>query len=196
MPDTAARFYFDFVDPLSYLVELALCDIEAATGIRLERIGCELRPPPLPLTRPSDAHLERALGGRPAGSAPGAARAAAARAVDAKSARAARVRAKPGGRRRRAPRDLRGLLPAGRDIGRVDELVDIGFAAGLDRTETKAGLDVDAHLDRGPRGPQRRARSSASGDLPALLLDGRLVQGFHNLTDLSTLLGGSPRRGR
>lgn len=35
----------------------------------------------------------------------------------------------------------------GRDIGRIDVLVDVAAWAGLDRTEAKAVLDVDRHTD-------------------------------------------------
>jgi predicted DsbA family dithiol-disulfide isomerase len=195
MPDTTARFYFDFVDPLSYLVELALCEMEAATGIRVERIGCELRPPPLPLTRPSDPiWSERWQAARQA--RPGVQLEPPPLVPWSRKAHELHAFA-----RNRGAGDAvcRGVFEAyfrrRRDIGRVDELVEIGFAAGLDRTETKARLDVDAHLTE-----VLEARSGAEKvglrHLPALLLDGRLVQGFHNLGDLSTLIGGSPRRGR
>jgi hypothetical protein len=41
---------------------------------------------------------------------------------------------------------------------------------------------------------RRAAAALGVADVPALLVRGKLVQGFHNLTDLSTLVGG-PRGG-
>jgi predicted DsbA family dithiol-disulfide isomerase len=42
---------------------------------------------------------------------------------------------------------FRAYLADGRDIGRIDVLVDIGVAVGLDRTALKVALDIDAHTD-------------------------------------------------
>jgi predicted DsbA family dithiol-disulfide isomerase len=78
-------------------------------------------------------------------------------------------------------------------MGRIDELLRVAVAAGLDRTETKAALDVGAHEEALVEA-RRVAAALGVADVPALLVRGKLVQGFHNLTDLSTLVGG-PRGG-
>lgn len=195
MPDPAACLFFDFVDPLSYLVDLSLAELEAAGRSHVERVGCELRPPPAPLTRPSDSLWS--------GRWTTARRASPDVPLDPPllvpwTRKAHELHAF--GRSHRAGDAVRrGIFEAyfrrGRDIGRVDELVEIAVAAGLDRTGARAALDVDAHVDDVLEA-RRRAEEVGLRDLPALLVDGKLVQGFHNLGDVSTLLGGSPHGGR
>jgi 2-hydroxychromene-2-carboxylate isomerase len=195
MPTPVARFYFDFVDPLSYLVEQALLGFEARREAHVERIGYELRPPPAPLTDVSDAvwaprwQVARGLASfhvlEPAALVPWTRKAHELHVLAERRGAGARVR--------------QGVFEAHflqrRDIGRVDELVRVATAAGLDPTETKAALDVDAHEEEVLEA-RRAAAALGVADPPALLVRGELVQGFHNLTDLSTLLGGPPRGGR
>jgi predicted DsbA family dithiol-disulfide isomerase len=38
-------------------------------------------------------------------------------------------------------------LAEGRDIGRIDVLVELGVGVGLDRTALKVALDIDMHTD-------------------------------------------------
>jgi predicted DsbA family dithiol-disulfide isomerase len=196
MPDAAAcLFFFDFVDPLSYLVDLSLDELEREARIGVERVGCELRPPPSPLTRPSDPlWAERWEAVR---------RAPPAVALEPPPlvpwTRKAHELLAFGRSRGVGDPVRRGIFEAyfgrGRDIGRVDELVDVAAAAGLDPTEARAALDVDAHLDDVLEA-RRRAERAGLLEIPALLVGRRLVQGFHNLGDLSTLLGGPPGGGR
>ena len=195
MPPADARFFFDFVDPLSWLVERALAELEAARGPSVQRVGLELRPPPAALTRPTDPlWADRWQTARQA--APGV-----------------RLEPPPVVPWTRKAHELhlfaeghdagalvrRGIFEAyfeqGIDIGRVDALADIAATGGLDRTETRAALDVDAHRDAVLEAGQRAVELGV-GRLPALLVDGRLVQGFPKLGDLSTLLGGPPGGGR
>ena len=195
MPEPDARLFFDFVDPLSWLVELALLDLEASSDVRVGRIGLELRPPPAPLTRTSDPVWAGRWGE--------ARRASADVRLEPPplvpwSRKAHELHAFAAGRDlgTAARREIfRAYFERGRDIGRIDELVEIGAAVGLDRTETKAALDVDAHLEEVLEG-RRSAEQLGIAALPALLVEGKLVQGFRNLGGLSTLLGGPPRGGR
>ena len=195
MPTVDVHFYFDFVDPLSYLVELALLELEAHGETRVERIGYELRPPPAPLTNVSDPiwaprwdAARRAFPTvrlDPPALVPWTRKAHELYLLAASRGAAAEVR--------------RGIFEAhfreGRDIGRIDELLRVAVAAVLDRTQTKAALDVGAHEEA-----LVEARSAAGAlgltDVPALLVRGKLVQGFHNLTHLSTLVGGPHGGGR
>jgi len=193
MPTADTRFYFDFVDPLSYVVELALLELEAHGETRVERIGYELRPPPAPLTDISNPiwtplwdAARRALPTArfdPPALVPWTRKAHELHVLAASRGAAAEVR--------------RGIFEAhfreGRDMGRIDELLRVAVAAGLDRTETKAALDVGAH-EEALIEARRVAAALGVADVPALLVRGKLVQGFHNLTDLSTLVGG-PRGG-
>lgn len=195
MPPADIRFFFDFVDPLSWLVERALVDLEGAGGARVRRVGLELRPPPAALTRPTDP-LWAGRWATARGAAPQVRLEPPA--VVPWTRKAHELHAFASGREAGAA-VRRGIFEAyferGTDIGRVDALVEIAAAAGLDRTETKAGLDVDAHLEAVLEAG-RAAAAVGVADLPALLVDGRLVQGFPNLRDLSTLLGGPPGGGR
>jgi len=195
MPPADARFFFDFVDPLSWLVERALAELEAAGGPRVQRVGLELRPPPAELTRPSDPlWAERWEAARTAAPdvrfepppvVPWTRKAHELHAFAERHQGGASVR---GG-------IFQAYFERGRDIGRVDALVEIAAASGLDRTEARAALDVDAYLEA-VLGAERGAAELGIARLPALLVDGRLVQGFHNLRDLSTLLDGPPGGGR
>ena len=195
MSDRAPRLYFDFVDPLSYLTELALVSVEASLGARVARIGYELRPPPTPLTDTSDPFWSaRWEDARRAGSSvpwsppalvPWTRKAHELQAFAEERGRGSVVRR----------RIFEAYLERGRDIGRIDELVEVATAAGLDPTEAKATLDVDRYQERVLE-RRREADRLGLAELPALLVGGELVQGFHNLTDLSTLLGGPTRSGR
>jgi 2-hydroxychromene-2-carboxylate isomerase len=191
MADPARCLFFDFVDPLSYLTDLAVREIEATRRVSVARVGVELRPPPAPLTDALDPFW--------------AARCEAAR-IAAPQARLAVPALVPWSRKAHelhAFAEERGMEPAvrstifdayvlgGRDIGRIDVLIEIAAAAGLDRTETKAALDVDRFEERVAEA-RRGARELGVVELPAILVGGRLVQGFHNLSALGTLLGGSP----
>jgi predicted DsbA family dithiol-disulfide isomerase len=195
MPPSDARFWFDFVDPLSWIVERALRDLEAPGGARVVRSPRELRPPPDPLTRSSDPFwVERRE--EAARAAPQATLAPPALVPWTRKAHELHAFAAA---RDAGPVVRRGIFEAffeqGRDIGRVDVLVRIATAAGLDATEAKAALDVDKHAED-VLAARREADAAGVGEVPALLVQGRLVQGFRNLADLSTLLRGPPPGGR
>jgi predicted DsbA family dithiol-disulfide isomerase len=76
----------------------------------------------------------------------------------------------------------------GQDIGRVDVLVQIGIEHGLDRTETKAVLDVDRY-----EGAVSAMMSAAAGAqmtrTPTIVTGSQRFEGFHNRIALGTLLG-------
>jgi len=195
MPVTDIRLFFDFVDPLCWLVERALTALEAAGAPPVQRVGCELRPPPAALTRVADPFWADRLAAaaradpdvtlRPGAVVPWSRKAHElhlhAAAHDAAQAVRRRI--------------YEAHFERGRDIGRVDELVRVAEAAGLDATEAKAALDVDKHL-ADVLAARRSALEAGFTDLPALVVAGKVVQGFHNLSDLSTLLDGPPRGGR
>jgi predicted DsbA family dithiol-disulfide isomerase len=194
MTRSEPRFYFDFTDPLSYLADLGLRALEAEGASHVHRVGFELRPPPLPLTLRSDPIWTARWATAREATRPGdlgaplsppdlvpwtrKAHELHALAVAAGAGTAVRI----------------GIFDAyfgGRDIGRIDELVRIADASGLPATETKAALDVDKH-EADVLEARRRANALGVVDTPALVVSGTVAQGFHNLTDLSTLLGGPP----
>jgi hypothetical protein len=55
MESQKISLFFDYVDPLSYLLDHALRELEGtgSTSYRIERIPFELRPPPDPLLDPT-----------------------------------------------------------------------------------------------------------------------------------------------
>jgi predicted DsbA family dithiol-disulfide isomerase len=75
----------------------------------------------------------------------------------------------------------------GKDIGRVDVLVDIGAGAGLERLETKAVLDVDRH-ETDVASLRREAQELGVDDVPCYLAGSRLVRGFPDPAHLHTFL--------
>ena len=190
MADPCAHFYFDFVDPLSYLLELELGRAERTLPIRVCRVPFELRPPPAPLTDIRDGSWPRRW--------EEARRLAAELDLPLDPPRLV-----PWSRKAHelhmfaCARDMGAAVrhaifdaycARGRDIGRIDELVEIGRSVGLDRTETKAVLDVDRHE---PDVVSARGAADSVGvtDVPMIAVGGRLVEGFRNHADLSTLLG-------
>jgi len=184
-----ARFYFDYVDPLSYLLDIELRAVEEHSGRRVRRIALELRAPPSPLIDPhTGSWLER-------------------REQAVRIARGSRtVLAEPAlvPWTRKAHELLRhaeahGSGPAahealfdayqreGQDIGRVDVLVRLARLIGLDGTEAKAVLDVDryaADVDEA----RRAALADGIDRIPTLVAGPDRIEGFQNRTALSTFL--------
>ena len=76
----------------------------------------------------------------------------------------------------------------GRDIGRVDVLVEIALEHGLDRTETKAVLDVDRYEADVAAAAAEAAKAHVTRT-PTIIAGAKRLEGFHNRTALSTLLG-------
>ncbi|MCA1792142.1 MAG: DsbA family protein [Thioalkalivibrio sp.] len=187
-----ASFYFDFVDPLSFLVERELLAVEARTGWSVERIGLEISPPPHPLATPGDP--------------PWAPRWEQASAIAAEMGIAlSEPRVVPWSRKahellRHAETSgkaaeiresvFRAYFLEGLDIGRVDVLVARARGAGLDVTESKAVLDVDRF---GEDVAARRDAALQAGvhTVPLLVSGPHRLEGFHNRASLSTFLEGS-----
>lgn len=84
---------------------------------------------------------------------------------------------------------FRAYLSEGRDIGRVDVLVEIAREEGLNPAETKAVLDVDRFRES-VEAVQSRARELGLQGPPALYLEGGpAVEGIAGLDALRTFLG-------
>lgn len=186
--------YFDFVDPISYLLESEVRAAEAQLDVPVARVGVEINPPPYPLGAPGDGVWEprwveaREIAervGRPLPSPPlvpwsRKAHELVAHARETAEDRVAELR----------DAIFRAYFTEGRDIGRVDVLVTLADAAGLDRTEAKAVLDVDRFADDVAR---RREEAVGAGlrVIPTLAAGDRRFEGFHNRSSLSTFLRGS-----
>ncbi len=179
-------WYFDLVDPLSYLMAREVDAVEAAGTAAVRRIPVELRPPPAPLTTPDDPfwaprweEARRLAGGGLA--VPG---------LVPRSTKAHELllHAAEHGLEDAARRALfRAFHAEGRDIGRIDVLVEIAEALGLDRTEAKAVLDVDRHTER-VRALAAEARAGGVSSVPALSTGSGVLEGFHNRDAIGTFV--------
>jgi predicted DsbA family dithiol-disulfide isomerase len=138
--------FSDFACPFSYVTEAALRRMEAAGEVELTYLAYELYPAPAPLPADDGGWMD-AL--RPLADELGLAPRmppAPARTRKAHEA-AAFAQARGAGP---AMRDaiFAAYFGEGRDIGRIDVLVELGAALGLDRTELKVVLDVDSLAPR------------------------------------------------
>jgi predicted DsbA family dithiol-disulfide isomerase len=189
MAEEVTRFYFDFVDPLSYLLELEIHFLGGDVSNRIERIGLELRPPPTRLTLIDDPAL-----------APRWKRAR--EVADTLGVELTPPKLVPWSRKalelhlHAYEYDLAGVVRReifegyfvrGVDIGRIDVLVEIARSAGLDATEAKAVLDVDRF--QAQVFSAREAAALAGVVQPPVIARGAArLEGFHKRTSLGTFL--------
>ena len=140
-------FFFDYVDPLSWILERDIAELEAEGVPPVGRHPLELRTPPASLVRPDDplwvGRWEEAA--RLTGSG-GFTLARPTLVPWTRKAHELALHARAQGRFAGVHAALfRAFLQEGRDIGRVDVLVALAVTAGLNATETKAVLDVDRY---------------------------------------------------
>lgn len=183
-------FWFDFVDPLSWLLALELAPLEEAGEAVVRWLPRELRPPPTPLTSVDDPELAERWaqahairGTREPAFAP-------ARLVPwTRKAHELVLHAEEHARARPVRmRVFEAYLLEGRDIGRVDVLVEIARAEGLDHSNAKAVLDVDRHEATVARFRDAAAASGIDAP-PTIALGARRLEGFHNGAAVRTFLG-------
>jgi len=189
MTTPSAQFFFDFIDPLSYLTLLELTEVSGGAAPRIEWVAFELRPPPMPLITVGDRSLaERwALAGteasrsgidlRPPDLVPWTRKAHELSLYAESEGKADVMRA----------RIFEAYFLERRDIGRIDVLVEIGGRAGLDEAETKAVLDVD-RFQAAVVHARAVASSANVSSTPAIVASERRLEGFHNRTTLGTFL--------
>jgi len=188
-PD-APRFYFDYVDPLSWLMDR---EIEAALeedDAPIVHVPRELRPPPAPLLDPDgprwrerwQAAAALADGhGLPAPSVPGIV-------PWTRKAHEFVAHASEKGVGAAAHRAVfEAFFLLGEDIGRVDVLVGLGRTLGLDTTETKVVLDVDRFAEQ-VAARAREADEAGVGEPPVLVRGSEALRGFHNRDAVRTFL--------
>jgi len=191
MSTSRPRLFFDFVDPLSYLLarELAADGDADSAPEAVAWTPFELRPPPSRLLAIRDVWLddrwvraraqaeEEGIELRPPELVPWTRKAHELTVHAETKGVAATVRT----------RTFEAYFIEGADIGRVDVLVDIGRTAGLDLTETKAVLDVD-RFESAILEARALGTSLAVADVPTLIRDDRRLEGFHNRSTLGTFL--------
>ncbi len=152
---------------------------DAGTSVEVEPAPLEVRPPPLPVLAPTEEpwlSLHEEMG-------------ALARELDvtlrtpgfipwSRKAHELTLHAQEKGCFRPIHRALfEAHFVEGKDIGRVDVLVEIGSGHGLDRTEIKTVLDVDRFKDAVLE-IQGQARQAEVVGVPTLLGPGRRLEGF------------------
>lgn len=138
--------FSDFACPFSYVTEAALRRMEGAGEIEGTYLAWELYPAPAPLP-PDDGAWMDAL--RPLADELGLAlRVPPAPARTAKAHEAAAFAQARGAGPAMRVAIFAAYWGEGRDISRIDVLVELGAALGLDRTEMKVVLDVDSLAPR------------------------------------------------
>lgn len=189
MGTDTVEFFYDYVDPASYLVDRILVGLGDRFDVGLVPRPFELRRPPGALVDPEStewrAYLDqmeeeaRTLGVElnPPGLVPWS--------------RKAHELALLGRERGVFPelheRLFSTYFVAGRDLGRVDVLVELAVSVGMDRTEAKAVLDVDKHLETIKEERSRAERLGVRG-VPTLLAGERKLEGFHEEEEILTFL--------
>lgn len=177
MRPAGPRFFFDFVDPASHLAGHMIDEAGAANAVRWR--GLELRPPPRPMIDPAD----RDWTARHCGIAARARRLGLPmEAPDLVPWTRKAHELTEFARDRGCYHDVRRALFRAHfvdriDVGRIDLLVGIAHRAGLDRTETRAVLDVDRYTGvvLGHRGT---AAAHGVAEVPALVAGGRRLEGL------------------
>jgi predicted DsbA family dithiol-disulfide isomerase len=192
MNPSSARFYFDYVDPLSYLVELELRAAETALGARVTRVPMELREPPEPMMDPQSATWARRVEEAAGQAARMGVHLAPQRMVPwTRKAHELVLHARTHGLGPAAHDALfESVFLGGLDIGRVDVLVDLAVSLGLDATGTKAALDVDRYAED-VSGARAAALAGGIHGVPSLVAGDHRLEGFHNRDALGTFLHAS-----
>ncbi len=187
------RLWFDFVDPVSYVLELELCAVAPSLPHDVERMGIELVAPPAPLTSIDDAlWSERFATARPLANAKGVHLAPPAIVPWTRKAHELHAHAIELGRGEAVRLAIyEAYFGRGDDIGRIDRLVSIAGACGLDPSAARTVLGVDRH-EEFVVSAREAANATGVTDVPTLEVGGSLHRGFHNRDALLTLLYSTP----
>lgn len=180
-------FFFDFVDPASYLVGCVLDDLGAAGDV--EWRGFEVRPPPEPMIDPGEgrwAAYQARMGERAASL--GVPMAVPAFVPWTRKAHElvelAREKGSPDAVRRAL---FRAHFVDGADIGRVDFLAGIAAEAGLDGGEALAVLGVD-RLAEVVAASRAAAVARGVTKAPVLVSGSRRLEGFRPAGEIARWL--------
>lgn len=179
LPSEDPTFFFDFVDPASYLVGCILDDLGAARDV--EWHGFEVRPPPEPMIDPRDGRWAayQARMSECAASL-GVPMAVPAFVPWTRKAHELVELARERGSCRAVRRALfRAHFVDGADIGRVDFLAGVAAEAGLDGGEALAALGVDRWADA-VAASRAEALARDVTEAPVLASGARRLEGFRS----------------
>lgn len=189
MTSSPVRIYFDFSDPISFLLAREIDGLEDGERLPITWSPFEFLPPPAPLTGQSDPALSaRWLIARSLSREAGVALAPPDLVPWTRKAHELALYAAEAGVGRAVRSSIfEAYFLSGIDIGRVDLLVPIAVAAGLDATEAKATLDVD-RFDEAVTQARAAATEAGISETPVIVRGERRLEGFHNRTALGTFL--------
>ena len=180
--------YSDYVCPFCWLAWPAVQAVQSE-GAAIELAAFELRPSPVPLPRSLTAAQQAAWDAvivphaRSLGLAP---RAPTQFPRTRKAHEAVRYARASGLERELHDALFRAYFEEGRDIGRIDVLVEIGGGVGLDPTGLKVELDIDQFTEVVRAQEQEAARAGVTA-VPAYVADGgvsRLHMGLLSAAEL------------
>jgi len=190
MSPEASTLYFDYVDPLCYLLEAELEGVLSDEHtVEVTRVPAEVCPPPAPLLDPGGPWWAARWQSAQAAAGPrGLVLAEPPLLPWTRKAHELVLHAQRhdlGAQAHAAVFDA--IFVRGRDIGRVDVLVELARELGLDANETKAVLDVDRYSDDVAALGARAAQAGVA-EIPTLVRGPKTLQGFHNRSTLRTFL--------
>ncbi|HEU0012362.1 MAG TPA: DsbA family protein [Longimicrobium sp.] len=189
--------FSDFTCPFSYVTEAALRRMEDAGEVLVTPVPFELYPSPAPLPAAVDGGWEPAL--RPLAEELGIALRVPAVVGRTRKAHEAAAFAETRGVGRAMRQALfEACFAEGRDVGRIDVVVEAGRSVGLDPTELKVVLDVDA-MTAAVADAQARARRAGVEGVPTLLAgtgdEARVIVGARPLAELRAEILGARDNG-
>lgn len=158
--------FSDFACPFSYVTEAALRRMTSAGEVEPTHLAWELYPAPAPLPPADDGAWMQAL--RPLADELGLALRVPAPVRTRKAHEAAAFAASKGAGTVMREALFAAHFAEGRDIGRIDVLVEIGASVGLDASELKVVLDVDAFSAR-IQAEQDAARQAGVEGVPTVV---------------------------
>ena len=188
-------FHFDYIDPASFVMRSRIRDVAGALDLTVNLVPWELRLPGEP-TIPADDPLWidwwKTLA--PAAQEAGLALNRPARVPTTRKAHELALHAGAGGEHAvvEAVHDaiFRAALADSVDIGRVDVLVGLATSLGLDRTETRAVLDVDRFSEEVDQLRRRGIEQGVAG-APTLVIGESRMEGVHDAATIREFVTGS-----
>ncbi|MEM7416138.1 MAG: DsbA family protein [Gemmatimonadota bacterium] len=189
MTSEPIRLYYDFTDPLSWLVGHEVERWAGTSGVSVSWIGVEQNPPPNPLLGADEEQVvrqwdEALTAGEPVLSRPTLPFVPWTRKAH-ELVRLAEAEGDPAKTRREI---FAAYLSRGEDIGRVDVLVELARSLGFDRTHAKAVLDVD-RFEAAVAEATASALARGIHETPSLEWRGKKLSGFHDPGTVLTFLG-------